>query len=229
MKTKFFIKTLVIVCLLSTTSCVSFWEKVFLKADGSGTYTFSVDMSNIIGMLAGTEEEMDTDNLLEELNMDEAGTKARLEAINGVSNVRPEFNKETNMLSMVFDFDNIDALNEGISTYLHDSTQTEVIQYEIYSMNGKSIERSGINLLMDTFQKSLQETSEEEGEELSEELLKMMFSDMYFATELQLEKKIKSFSNEEYEQEGEHKLVWKTYPFNELNNKTEIAVKVKVK
>lgn len=228
MKSKLTLQILVIVCLLTTTSCVSFLEKVFFRADGSGTYTFSVDLSSMMDMAQMAGDEMDADQLMKELKMDENGTMDKLKEIEGVNNVRPEFDQETSMLSMVFDFDNIAALNEGISTYLHDSTKAEVVQYEIFTMKGNSIERSNLNLLMDSFEKGM-EAGMEDSEEMSMEFVKMMFSDMFYAVEIETEQKIKSFSNEEYEQKGDKTISWKTYPFNNLDNKTDISVKVKMK
>lgn len=226
MKSRTIIQALALICLLSTTSCISFIEKIFFKADGSGTYEFSIDMSSVVSMMELSGEDMNTDSLLSQLNMDSEGTIAKLEAIGGVNNVRPEFNKETGILSMVFDFDNIDALNEGISTYLYDSTQTDIVRYEIFSAKGNTFERSSKNLLMETFEKSMKEGSNDE--ELDMDFVKMMFSDMYYATEITFEKGIKSVSNKEYEEKG-NTIIWKTYPFNDLNDKTDIAVKVKTK
>lgn len=226
MKSKTIIQALALICLLSTTSCVSFIEKIFFKADGSGTYEFSIDMSSLVSMMQLSGEDMNTDSLLSQLNMDSEGTIAKLEAISGVNNVRPEFNKETGILSMIFDFDNIDALNQGISTYLYDSTKTDIIQYQIFTAKGNTFERSDINLMMDAFQKTMKEGSNDE--ELDMEFVKMMFSDMYYATEITFEKGIKSVSNKEYEEKG-NTIIWKTYPFNDLNDKTDISVKVKTK
>lgn len=226
MKSKTIIQALALICLLSTTSCISFIEKIFFKADGSGTYEFSIDMSSLVSMMQLSGEDMNTDSLLSQLNMDSEGTIAKLEAISGVNNVRPEFNNETGILSMVFDFDNIDALNQGISTYLYDSTKTDIIQYQIFTAKGNTFERSDINLMMDAFQKTMKEGSNDE--ELDMEFVKMMFSDMYYATEITFEKGIKSVSNKEYEEKG-NTIIWKTYPFNDLNDKTDISVKVKTK
>lgn len=226
MKSKTIIQALALICLVSTTSCVSFIEKIFFKADGSGTYEFSIDMSSLVSMMQLSGEDMDTDSLLSQLNMDSEGTIAKLEAISGVNNVRPEFNKETGILSMVFDFDNLNALNQGISTYLYDSTKTDIIQYQIFTAKGNTFERSDINLMMDAFQKTMKEGSN--NEELDMDFVKMMFSDMYYATEITFEKGIKSVSNKEYEEKG-NTIIWKTYPFNDLNDKTDISVKVKIK
>lgn len=227
MKSRSLVQILAVICLLSTTSCVSFLEKVFFRADGSGTYSFSVDLTSMLNMAEMAGEEMNADQLMKELKMDENGTMTKLEAIDGVSNVRPAFDKETKMISMVFDFENIDALNRGISTYLHDSTKTEVVQHEIFTMKGSSIERKNINLIMDTLQKSLEESSADG--EIDMSFAKMMFSDMFYAVEIETEQKIKSFSNEEYEQNGDNTISWKTFPFNDLDKKTNISVKVKTK
>lgn len=228
MKAKLLVQILAITCLLTTTSCVSFIERVFFRANGSGTYSFSVDMNSMIEMASMMGEEMDTDSLMSELNMDESGTMAKLEAIEGLSNVRPHFDKETNILSMNFDFDNIKALNEGISTYLHDSTQTEVVQYQFFTLKGKTIERNNQNLLMDTFQKSMTQGASED-DEMSMEFVKMMFSDMYYAVEIGAEEGIKSFKNDEYERKDENTITWKTYPFSEAGKKNDISVTIKKK
>lgn len=216
---------LILFVSLSTSSCINFIESIFIKANGSGTYSFSIDMGELKTLSESMGEELSSEELLSQANLDENTMIPKLEKISGVSNARTEFDEENFTMSIMFDFSNIKALNEGVSTYMADSTKNEVEILEYFEMKNKSITRNNINGIIDAFYEGMSE-----GEEMDEstlDMMKMMFSDMYFATKLTTEKKMKSYSNEEYKRIDDRTIELKIYPMK--NKDSDVSVKVKTK
>ncbi len=218
---------LILFVCISTTSCINFIERVFFNANGSGEYTFSVDMNQLKALAEMSGEDISSEKMMSDMNMDENEMVAKLEAIDGVSNVRTEFDDEKFTVTVGFDFADIDALNEGMSTYLADSTKSEIELFEFYSMNKKTITRTGINRIMESFEEGLNQGAGDE--EVDMGMMKMMFGDLYFATEIAFAKKIKSFSNEEYERKDDNTIRWIVYPFKDEEAKKDMSVVVKIK
>lgn len=224
-------KLLTISCILlislCTTSCINVLESIFIRANGSGTYSFAIDMSSMKSMLQMAGEEFDSDELLKEMNMDEASAIAKLDAIDGVSNAGTSFDEESFTIAINFEFENIDALNKGMSTYLADSTETNPEMIDYFSMNRKTITRISLNKFLDTFKASIMESAEDEGVDMA--MVKMMFGDMYLASEIKTERRLKSFNNEEYLQKDDNTISWKFYPFRDEDAKPNMGVTLKTK
>lgn len=218
---------LILFVCISTTSCINFIERVFFNDNGSGEYTFSVDMNQLKALAEMSGEDISSEKMMRDMNMDENEMVGKLEAIDGVSNVRTEFDDENFIVTIGFDFANIDALNEGMSTYLADSTKAEIEMFEFYSMSKKTITRTGINRILESFNEGLNQGAGDE--EVDMGMMKMMFGDLYFASEIKTAKKIKSFSNEEYERKDDNTISWKVYPFKDEQAKKDMSVVVKIK
>ena len=96
-----------------------------------------------------------------------------------------------------------------------------------WCMKKKTISRTSINRILDAFEAGMKEEGEDE--ELDMGMMKMMFGDLYFATEIATARKIKSFSNEEYERKGDNSIIWKFYPFKGESVQKDMSVVVKTK
>ncbi len=225
---KFATILLILFVSLSTTSCINFLERVFFNANGSGEYSFSIDMSELKSLAEMTGEEISSDEIMKEMNMNENEMIEKLEAIEGISNVRTEFDDENFTVSVGFDFADVDALNVGMSTYVSDSTKTEVEIFEFFSMNKRTITRTGTNRILDAFEEGLNEGAAED-DELDIDMMKMMFGDLHFGVEIATAKKIKSFSNQEYTRKDDNTISWVLYPFRDDNSKKDMSVVLKTK
>lgn len=124
LKTKTF-ALLGLVCVLpTTTSCINLLERIFFNSNGGGTYSFTIDMSEMKSMVMMMGEEMSTEDLLKELDIDNTDADEKLKSIDGISNVAITFDSVRFAVGLKFDFDNLSALNQGISIYFRDSTKT---------------------------------------------------------------------------------------------------------
>lgn len=205
LKTKTF-ALLGLVCVLpTTTSCINLLERIFFNSNGGGTYSFTIDMSEMKSMVMMMGEEMSTEDLLKELDIDNTDADEKLKSIDGISNVAITFDSVRFAVGLKFDFDNLSALNQGISIYFRDSTKTGDQLYEFFEDKGGSITRSSENIIGDNFEKAMRETKNPE--EL--ELAKMFLGDMYNSSELIFDSNIKSFSNNQYNQKDDKSIIWK--------------------
>ena len=211
--------------MLSTTSCMNLLERIFFNSNGGGTYSFTIDMSEMKSMMEMMGTEMSTEDLLKELDLDNTDADEKLKAVKGISNVALTFDSVKFSVGLKFDFADLNALNQGISTYFKDSTKTGDQMYDFFEEKGGSIIRSNVNLIGENFDKAMNET--ENPEDL--EMAKMFLGDMYYSSELIFDSKIRSFSNNQYEQYNEKSITWKKYFFRDDDTSTNIAVKVKVK
>jgi hypothetical protein len=225
---KFVTILLILFVSLSTSSCINFLERVFFNPNGSGEYSFSVDMSELKSLSEMVGEEFSSDEAMKAINVDENITAQKLEAIEGISNVRTEFDDENFKVTIGFNFDNVDALNAGMSTYMADSTKSEIEMFEFFTLNKKTISRTGINRILDTFQEGLKEGAANDGE-LNMDMMKMMLDDLHFGVEIATANKIKSFSNQEYTLKDNNTISWIIYPFKDDSSKKDMSVVLKTK
>jgi len=202
-------KALILSLVLLFTSCINIFEHVTFNQDGSGTYSFKVDMKKMLDMYATMGMEMGGEELFDEMNLEEPEMVGKLMTIEGIRNVRPVLNKEAVTISLNFDFDNIDALNMGISTYMHDSTDgPDVLLKTFYERNGKTIVRTSENPVLDTF------TGEISEEDLSNPMMQAMMGDLSFTQKVTIASGISSFDNEEYKRVDDMTIEWATYIFD---------------
>ncbi|KYG80996.1 hypothetical protein MB14_14530 [Roseivirga ehrenbergii] len=168
------------------------------KRDGSGTYSMTVDMSEMAEMmnsLGGADEEVI--KIMDEIEVSFEEKNTRMEAIAGVSNWRKEFDQEKLKYTVLFDFTNVDALNQGMSEFYRDSTEVGPTKLTtFFTQNGKTFERTDFNGTIDNFKKELEM---EEDEELDLEMAAIMFGDAAYKQIIEFDTKIKSVSNDEYE------------------------------
>ncbi|MEC7754278.1 hypothetical protein [Roseivirga sp. UBA1976] len=223
------ISLLVIFCLLSTTSCMEMLERVFFRSNGGGTYTFAINMSGMKSLLAGYGEELDMKDLMNEIKMGDSTLTRKIGGIEGISNIKANFDTTNFTIEMSFEFANLEALNQGISAYYHDeSSPLDIEQYTLYEQKGGEIIRTNQNVMLDQIMKSIKEEAGG-SEELDMEFVEMFLSDMKYTQEISFENEIKKFSNDEYTRTNSNTITWTKYLFNKLDVKSNIGVKVKTK
>ena len=223
-KKKTFVLLFVMVSAFTMTSCISIVEKVLFKKDGGGTYSMTLDMSQIASMMAAfSEGDNEMSQAFDEMNDDFEASRAKLERVRGVSNVRQELDKETLILTLLFDFEDVDALNRGMSEYYHDEEEGAVQQHVFFTQDRKSITRTEKDVIGESLKK---EMASDEDEEVD---LSMILADMYHETVLEFERDIKSFSNDNYRKDGNRVVRWRKYLFNKRDADRSLSVKVTTK
>lgn len=224
LKKRILVNLLIIVMAFSFTSCINIIEKVLFKKDGSGTYSMTVDMSEIAAMMSmfsENDEKDGMDDALKGMNEEFEKTKARLSDITGVSNVRQEANKEELTYTMAFDFKDLSALNDGLNGFF--VNQQDETEHTFFTQKKKTYTRTAYNRLT----QALSEGMNAEGAQDMD--LGALFGDAYYETIIEFERSIKSHSNKDYRLDGNHKLSWKQALFSKDNAQKTIEVTVKVK
>lgn len=224
LKRRVLVNLLVIAMACSFTSCINIIEKVFFKKNGSGTYTMTLDMSQIASMMSmfGEGEQMDQmDEALSGMNEGFDQAKTKLEGITGISNIQQEMDKETLTYTMGFDFTNVEALNDGLNRYFANKEDNN--EYTYFTQAKKKFTRTE----HDRFSKALNEqlNSEKDAEFDPSALM----GDAYFETVLVFEKDIKSFSNSDYKKDGSRRISLKKFFFNKNQADKTLQVTVKTK
>ena len=98
---------------------------------------------------------------------------------------------------------------------------------DYFSINKKTITRINVNKFMDAFKASMMEGAEEEGVDTA--MVKMMFGDVFIASEIKTERTLKSFDNEDYRKRDDNTILWKLYPFKDKLAKQNMSVTLKIK
>lgn len=214
------------ILLFSLSSCTNTIVKIFFNSKGGGHYEFIQDYSAVkdaMGMIGENKlkEEMKDPKLATQMiEMMASGMKT----VEGISNVETSWNEEALQTTLEFDFENIDALNKALSTIIAGPNSTE--DYDpFFEINKKTITRTARELFTSngTDKFLANETKE------MKEMFEMMNRDTFYEVTMEFERKIKKFSNTDYEKIDDHTLRWKQFVTKEQDAKMTLQVEVKLK
>jgi hypothetical protein len=105
---------LIFVLAIITSSCLDMVEEITLNRDGSGSYSMSIDMSEMMTMMKGlmsSEEENNETNFSGSMDSTMQELAATLRDMQGISNVAHQ--TENFKFKISYDFADIEALNEA--------------------------------------------------------------------------------------------------------------------
>ena len=188
---KLFTFTLLLVFMLSTTSCVSIISKIFFNKDGGGTYTFTMDFSQMEAMGPGFKErlieDMEKDSELAP-RYDEMGDK--LKGMKGISEVKTGFDTEKLNMYLTFSFEDVAALNAGMSKMFEKSGLSSDLPF--FEFDGKTLKRTSREQFGNNGMSSMSsiipgEVDPEKMEQMkeAEEMMAPFFRDSYMGLVLQ--------------------------------------------
>jgi hypothetical protein len=140
---------------LGFSSCFDILEEYSFNRDGSGTGKMTVDMSQMIDMMAAFGSALDSTKSGEDNSIDEMFAKNEavesLKRIPGISNVKDLNNRDDKTIGYSFDFANIEALNTamiagkenlGLSEMMGgESEENETERENSFSLAGKKFKR----------------------------------------------------------------------------------------
>jgi len=210
---------LLVFVLLATSSCFDIKEKIYLKRNGSGTYSFVVDMSGMKGLIEmmqsmGDEmsEETESDSSGELAEAEEAEAEfgdeepdegspvggmsndfkdkgAELAAIDGINSVEMIDDEENFQFGIQFEFDNLEALNEAMN--------------KIYSKDGEESNKEFISASRKRFSRTaegdiaqmIREEMNSKGGGSDMQQMGDMFKEMSITTTYTFDRRIKNVSN----------------------------------
>lgn len=187
--------TLFACLLIGLSSCLEITEQVHLRDNGSGRFTFTVDMSEAKPLLEMAERFSDNTNPKEvksDLKTGMEDAHARLQSVKGIH--YPALIKSENGLlsGITFEFDNVEALNQAMNVLQKNDKQA---QEQYFGWNGKQLHR--FNTLKIENQIKDEAPNDLAGIDLTinGKSMKDMMKSMVYRTEYTFDKPIQGISN----------------------------------
>lgn len=226
MKKAIFSIVSVMVFSLLLQSCFEIKEIVTINKDGSGTFTMAIDMSEVKAMIEGfSDGEEEGGNPLGEMQEEYEETKAKLEVIEGISNIQFTTENDGYVITTSFDFVDIDALNTGMNVVYEDENEYGE-RTEYYTLKRKNFERTSNHNMLNEL-KGEMDSDEIGGGDID---MAEMFSDVaYVNIVVFTDRKIKKTSSDAIEvSEDGSSMTLKRFIFREGED-LSMNYKVKVK
>lgn len=212
------LKSLIVLLLTGSvllSGCFEIFEEVHYKKDGSGTYTFAMDMSGMKSMLEMAMQ-MDTSQQgefqLDTLKMISEEFENNLQGANGISNIRQINDMENFVFGIEFDFKDITSLNSAVEKITKDENQ-ESVKGPFFKAKGKQFQRLDARGFKGLFDEMLGGAG---ADDENMDMAMMFLKDVAYTMTYHFERKIKSVSNSLSEISEDNKTVTtKYYLFDE--------------
>lgn len=222
LKSRLITYLMVITMALCFTSCINIIEKLKLNKDGSGNYAMTIDMGRLAGMMKMMGQETEgMDELMTSADSTFQANKAKLEGLDGISNVKFTANESNLNFTISYDFTDLEALNRAIWEYNSQRAETEYVEF--FSLNKKTFSRANQDILTEALTETMGEGEDPDFDPA------MLLGDMSYQLEIEFSRKIKKVSNADYEQVNNKTLKWKKYVFSKQDENKRIGVEVKLK
>ncbi len=175
-------------------SCFEIREEIDIKANGSGTYIMTLDMSKSKNILDMATQMVENEDKIPFSEIDSAFIKSA-EALNkmeDISNAQGIKDKENYIFTTKFDFKSVDALNDALNE-MNKRKYPELESFPIvYKYEKKVLERTS-----HFYMKGLTDFSEQTGgdEQKMSQIKSLMKTAIYTSIIRTPEGKIKKFSN----------------------------------
>ncbi|TNE61651.1 MAG: hypothetical protein EP344_05785 [Bacteroidetes bacterium] len=237
---KHFYLSFLAVTALTLSGCLHIVEELTVKSNGSGSYTMTLDMSEMKSMMdmfqgmasdstdAADGAEAEADSGMGEMGTQLSAVAQSLEGISGITNIQEINDTSLFKFGYSFDFADINALNKAMRIINKEKYESKVD--EVFKFSGKNFERLSTGDLGEEIKKAMAE-GEAEDEEGSMEMVKTFFSDMSYKQIYNFpDRRVKKSSNElsEVSNDG-HTLTITLKPFDESVSKQSVGTKVKLK
>lgn len=181
--------------LIGLSSCLEITEQVRMHEEGSGQFTFTVDMSEakpLLDIAKGFSEDADPEEVSGDLNTGMEDAHKRLQSVKGIHNAALIRSNSGLLSGVTFEFDNVEALNKAVNV-VQNSKSDKHEQY--FSWNGKQLHR--LNTLK--IENDIKDRSDNglDGLDLTVngKSMKDLMKNMVYRTEYTFDKPIKGISN----------------------------------
>ncbi len=226
--------------LFCCTACFDIQENLFLKKDGSGTFSFVVDMSQMKSMMAmfddagkafsGKEDSQDKKNKSKKKSANDKLsstfeiTRRKLINTEGISNVKIIDDTTSYTFGIRFDFKNIAVLNEGMNKLFDDDTASDkkpITYFEFKDNQLTRLEALDSKSILGK-SSSLTDNANEGNSENPLFKIDQLFGTVSYSTNYEFENKIASTKNESsLLSSNMQKVTLKVFPFASAKDSTK--------
>jgi hypothetical protein len=220
-------------CCLLLSSCFEIRETVKMNSNGSGTYTFVLDMGQLKELyMAGRnlQQSMLPDSLkkkgykakaaspIDQIRPKFDALKDILESVKGITNYKTVYDSANFLIGAQYDFANATALNKAINITQKKKDETlKQIELEHFAISEKSFER------FHTI--SPEDMDVYKGKD---SISASMSGKVKYSVRYEFDKKIKEYDNMEYYMSGDGKtVIFSAYLQDLIKGKSTIANKIR--
>ncbi len=223
--------TLFVSAIFLMTSCLEIRETVKLNTDGTGTYSFVLDMSQLKELFMASRtmaKNMMSDSLkrkgyvvkspnpIDQLKPKFDAIKVEIESIKGIRNYQTVYDSVNFRIGAQFDFDNEKALNLAINTIQKKKEEVAAGVEKHFFYKEKFFER--LNTIS---------SSDLQNFQAKDSLSNSMASKIKYSVEYLFDKKIKEYSNMGYYKSGDGKsVIFSAYLNDLIKGESTIANKI---
>lgn len=145
---------LIFAAALNLQSCFEIREVVTFRENGSGSFSLSIDLSQVKQMMQGfgRQEEMEGDSPFQNMETEYHKTREKLEDVDGITNMRFISENDGYVITTGFDFSDVSALNIGMDVVYENETEFEAVP-EYYRFKRRNFERTASHNFLDLVKK----------------------------------------------------------------------------
>jgi len=191
MKKNVIIGLFAFVAMFMFTGCIDFLEEITYHRNGSGTYQFTVDMSQIKSLMDGLggDDTKDKDDPMKDVGEKFDELQNKLEKIPGISHFKNINDTSTYVFGFSFDFKNAEALDKA----LHEQNDKLSAATKLFSGSKRTFTRFNEGSMAEAMKDEL---AGDDAKDEEMEMVKSMFGDMKLRTIYHFDRRVKSSSNE---------------------------------
>ena len=244
---RFYSLTLIVILAISLSSCFDLKEEITINNDGSGSFIQTVDMGNnpMIRMALNMQSDstMNKGKATNQMDSTLEETKAKLSQVKGIKNVKTASSIEELKFMVMYDFEDVDALNRAANVIKEDKEAEVKIITKQYSFDKGEFTRANSFSLGNNNMDMSEVMGIKKGEEVSEQtegekaqmkqMMQMFFGGANYTYVVHVPNKVKSYSNKDNTTISEdEKTLIMTIPFLDLINeekKVDVGNSIKFK
>ena len=204
-----------ILCLAS--SCLDIQESIYMRNDGSGKFAITVDLEGMESLLQLAEqlsgEEASEQDVMDEVDINFKDLHQKLEAQEGISQVKTIRENNNRLLGIAFEFDDVAALNKALKE-INDSKEPKT---EYFSFEKGQLKRLNTLGIEEQVQRKMETDIDVS---IDGVMLSSFLKDMSYTTKYTFEKPVKGTSNPAAKVSNEGRTVSLTYYFFNDKNGT---------
>jgi hypothetical protein len=118
-------------------SCLTIEESYLFKRNGSGSMTYTLDMSEMASLLKMSQESEDAEDPTGDMGFEAEAD--RLSGISGISGVKANSDKDNYIFSVSFKFASLDALNAALTELILNDEEGSEPVHEFFRMENNAI------------------------------------------------------------------------------------------